>query len=60
MIFLHLVYCDNTGKKGEKVLDKILTGTKTMVVRGAAGRKSLTAEFLRANVFISWKKEAQR
>ena len=39
MIFLHLVYCDNTGKKGEKVLDKILTGTKTMVVRGAAGRK---------------------
>lgn len=36
---VHLVYCDNTGKKGEKVLDKILTGTKTMVVRGAAGRK---------------------
>lgn len=36
---VHLVYCDNVGKKGEKVLDKILTGTKTMVVRGAAGRK---------------------
>lgn len=36
---VHLVYCDNTGKKGEHVLDKILTGTKTMVVRGAAGRK---------------------
>lgn len=36
---VHLVYCDNTGKKGEKVLDKILQGTKTMVVRGAAGRK---------------------
>ena len=36
---VHLVYCDNTGKKGEKVLDKILTGTKTMIVRGAAGRK---------------------
>ena len=36
---VHLVYCDNTGKKGEKVLDKILNGTKTMVVRGAAGRK---------------------
>ena len=36
---VHLVYCDNTGKKGEKVLDKILSGTKTMVVRGAAGRK---------------------
>ncbi|MFD3260204.1 hypothetical protein ACE3MQ_16485 [Paenibacillus lentus] len=36
---VHLVYCDNTGKKGERVLDKILSGTKTMVVRGAAGRK---------------------
>lgn len=36
---VHLVYCDNTGKRGEKVLDKILSGKKTMVVRGAAGRK---------------------
>ncbi len=36
---VHLVYCDNAGKKGEKVLDKILAGSKTMVVRGAAGRK---------------------
>lgn len=36
---VHLVYCDNTGKKGERVLDKIIAGTKTMVVRGAAGRK---------------------
>jgi len=36
---VHLVYCDNAGKKGEKVLDKILEGTKTMVIRGAAGRK---------------------
>lgn len=36
---VHLVYCDNTGKKGEKVLDKILSASKTMVVRGAAGRK---------------------
>lgn len=36
---VHLVYCDNTGTKGERVLDKILSGTKTMVVRGAAGRK---------------------
>lgn len=36
---VHLVYCDNTGKKGERVLDKILAGTKTMVIRGAAGRK---------------------
>ena len=36
---VHLVYCDNAGKKGEKELDKILAGTKRMVVRGAAGRK---------------------
>lgn len=36
---VHLVYCDNTGKKGDKVLDKILAGTKTMVIRAAAGRK---------------------
>ena len=36
---VHLVYCDNIGKTGERVLDKILAGTKTMVVRGAAGRK---------------------
>ena len=34
-----MVYCDNEGRKGEKVLDKILAGTKTAVVRGAAGRK---------------------
>ena len=32
---VHLVYCDNK----EKVLEKIIDGSKTMVVRGAAGRK---------------------
>ena len=36
---VHLVYCDNAGKSGERVLDKILRGEKTMIVRGAAGRK---------------------
>lgn len=36
---VHLVYCDNAGKKDERVLAKILAGTKTMVVRGSAGRK---------------------
>lgn len=50
---VHLVYCDNAGKKGEKVLDKILSGTKTMIVRGAAEEKFRTAEFLRGSVFIS-------
>ena len=29
---VHLVYCDNTGKKGEKVLYKILKKKKTMVI----------------------------
>ncbi len=32
---VHLVYCDDK----EMVLEKIINGTKTMVVRGAAGRK---------------------
>lgn len=32
---VHLVYCDDK----EKVLEKILEGSKTMVIRGAAGRK---------------------
>jgi hypothetical protein len=32
---IHLVYCDNK----EKVLDKILSGEKTMIIRGASGRK---------------------
>ena len=53
---VHLVYCDNAGKRGEKVLDKILDGTKTMVVRGAAGRKIPTAGFLPARSSTLWKK----
>lgn len=36
---VHLVYCDNSGKKGEREPDKILSGQKTMVIRSAAGRK---------------------
>ena len=32
---VHLVYCDDK----EKVLEKILDGSKRMVIRGAAGRK---------------------
>lgn len=36
---VHLVYCDNAGSRGARELDKILGGAKTMVVRGAAGRK---------------------
>lgn len=36
---VHLVYCDNIGKRGERTLDRILSGEKTAVVRSAAGRK---------------------
>lgn len=32
---VHLIYCDDK----EKVLEKILDGSKTMVIRAAAGRK---------------------
>ena len=32
---VHLVYCDDK----EKVLEKIINGSKTMVIRGATGRK---------------------
>ncbi len=32
---VHVVYCDDK----EKVIDKILDGSKTMIIRGAAGRK---------------------
>jgi len=32
---VHLIYCDDK----EKVLEKIIEGTKVMIVRGAAGRK---------------------
>ena len=34
-LMVHLVYCDDK----EKVLEKIEDGIKTMIVRGAAGRK---------------------
>ena len=43
---VHLVYCDNTGKKGERVLDKILNGTKTMVVRGCCWKKNSSQQSL--------------
>lgn len=36
---IHVVYTDNTGKKGERELDKFLSGKKTLVMRSAAGRK---------------------
>ena len=35
---VHLVYCDDKLKE----LNKILDGSKTMIIRGAAGRKNTT------------------
>lgn len=35
LVIVHLVYCDDK----EKVLEKILDGTKTMIIRAATGRK---------------------
>jgi hypothetical protein len=32
---VHLAYCDDK----EKELDKIIAGKKTMIIRGASGRK---------------------
>ena len=57
---VHLVYCDNTGKKGEKVLDKILAGQKTMIVRGAAGRKIPHSRVFAEEELILWKRGAQK
>lgn len=36
---VHVVYCDNTGKKGERILDKILSGKKTMINPGCVRQK---------------------
>ncbi|NCD06187.1 MAG: hypothetical protein EOL97_08715 [Spirochaetia bacterium] len=36
---VHLVYCDNQGKKGSREIDKIIDGSKKMIIRSAAGRK---------------------
>jgi hypothetical protein len=35
IVMVHLVYCDDK----EKVLEKIMDGSKTMIIRAAAGRK---------------------
>lgn len=57
---VHLVYCDNAGKKGEKVLDKILAGTKTMVIRVLLVEKYHIVEYLKMSYFILWKKELEK
>ena len=53
---IHLVYLDNK----EKVLEKIMSGKKTMIIRGAAGRIFLIVEYSMTKYYISWKKELKK
>ncbi len=57
---VHLVYCDNAGKRGEHVLDKILAGARTMVIRGAAGRKILHSRGFVGESFYFMEKETAK
>lgn len=49
---VHVVYCDDK----EKVLEKILDGTKTMVIRAAAGRKIPHSRVFEGNPLYFMKK----
>ena len=49
---VHLVYCDDK----DKVLEKILSGQKTMVVRGATGRKIPHSRVFEGEVLYLMKK----
>ncbi len=53
---VHLVYCDNK----EKVLEKILDGSKTMVVRGAAGRKIPHSRVFDSEILYFMKKGSKK
>jgi len=49
---VHLVYCDNK----EKVLEKILDGSKTMIARGASGRKIPHSRVFKGEILYLMKK----
>lgn len=49
---VHLVYCDDK----DQVLEKIVAGTKTMVIRGAAGRKIPHSRVFEGEVLYFMKK----
>ncbi|MDR2948054.1 MAG: hypothetical protein LBV71_02485 [Prevotella sp.] len=53
---VHLVYCDDK----EKVLEKILNGEKTMIVRGAAGRKIPHSRVFEGEVLYFMKKGSKK
>lgn len=53
---VHLVYCDDK----EKVLDKIISGQKTMIVRGAAGRKIPHSRVFESEILYFMKKGSKK
>ena len=53
---VHLVYCDDKAK----VLEKILNGEKTMIVRGAAGRKIPHSRVLEGEMLYFMKKGSKK
>ena len=53
---VHLVYCDDK----EKVLEKILAGQKTMIVRGAAGRKIPHSRVFKEEILYFMKKGSKK
>jgi len=53
---VHLVYCDDK----EKVLEKILRGEKTMIIRGATGRKFPHSRVFKDEVLYFMKKGSKK
>lgn len=54
---VHLVYCDNTGKKGEKYQIKFQQEQRQWLCVEQQEEKFPIAEFLRENGFTSWKRQ---
>lgn len=53
---VHLVYCDNKVKE----LEKILEGNKTMIIRGAAGRKIPHSRVFRDDILYFMEKGTKK
>lgn len=53
---VHLVYCDDK----EKVLEKIISGKKTMIIRGAAGRKIPHSRVFEGDMLYLMKKGSKK
>lgn len=53
---VHLVYCDDKSKE----LNKILDGSKTMIIRGAVGRKILHSRVFKDEIFYFMEKGTKK